>query len=285
MPYAHLIEKLPEELRFPMLELVEGVEETLREKLAVRREDFVELRVAVGEQAQAQARIEQGMTGLEAALQRLAEAQARTEERVGRLEEAVERLAEAQDRTDATVRELAEAQKRTDAAVRELAEAQKHTDAAVRELAEAQKHTDDRLTRFEKTFHASTSALGARWDIRTEDSFRNAIQSILADFTDLQVEHFSVFDPAGEVFGRPDQVEIDVVIRKGQTIIGEIKSSMSRGDVHLFDRKVKFYERLRGVNVNRKMIITPMLDYRARTLVDELGITVYSSAYDFGEET
>ena len=214
MSYAHLIEKLPEELRFPMLELVEGVEETMREQLAVRRQDFVELKVAVGELAQAQAR----------------------------------------------------------------------TEAAVRELAEAQKHTDDRLTRFEKSLHASISALGARWGIRTEDSFRNAIQGIVSEFTDLQVEHFSIFDPAGEVFGRPDQVEIDVVIRNGQTIIGEIKSSISRGDVHLFDRKVKFYERLRGVNVSRKMIITPMLDYRARTLVDELGITVYSSAYDFAEQ-
>ena len=99
MPYAHLIEKLPEELRFPMLELVEGVEETMREQLAVRRQDFVELRVAVGELAQAQARTEQRMTGLEAALQRLAEAQARTEQRVTGLEAAVQRLAEAQART------------------------------------------------------------------------------------------------------------------------------------------------------------------------------------------
>jgi hypothetical protein len=43
----------------------------------------------------------------------------------------------------------------------------------------------------------------------------------------------------------------------------EIKSSMSKLDVYAFDRKVSFYESRHQVKVDRKIIITPMLDPRA----------------------
>jgi hypothetical protein len=127
------------------------------------------------------------------------------------------------------------------------------------------------------------SAVGARWGIQTEESFRKAIQAILSDFTDLRVERFTAYDAEGEVFGRPDQVEMDVLIRDGRIILGEIKSSMSKGDVYIFERKVAFYERRQGVKADCKIIITPMLDPRAQPVVDELGIQVYTSAYDFGQ--
>jgi len=55
-------------------------------------------------------------------VERLAEAQARTEERVGRLEAAVERLAEAQARTEDRVAELARAQTRTERALERLSQ-------------------------------------------------------------------------------------------------------------------------------------------------------------------
>jgi len=206
----------------------------------------------------------------------LAEAQKRTGERLDRLEAVVHELAEAQKRTEERVEELAEAQKRTEERVEELAEAQKRTEERVEELAQAQ-------TEARKDIHAHLSAIGARWGVQTEESFRKAIQAILSDFTDLRVERFTAYDAEGEIFGRPDQVEIDVLIRDGQTILGEIKSSMSKSDVYAFERKVAFYEQRRGVKADRKIIITPMLDPRAQPVVDELGIHVYTSAYDFGE--
>jgi hypothetical protein len=43
----------------------------------------------------------------------------------------------------------------------------------------------------------------------------------------------------------------------------EIKSSMSKSEVYAFDRKVSFYEARHRVTVDRKIIITPMLDPRA----------------------
>jgi len=248
MSYAQIFQRLPEEVRFPMLEFADALEKKLRDQLAVRRQDFDELRAVVHELAQAQKRTEERLDRLEAVVEELAQAQKRTEERLDRLEAVVEELAQAQKRTEERVTELAQAQ-----------------------------------TEARKDVHAHLSAIGARWGIQTEESFRKAIQAILSDFTDLRVERFTAYDTEGEVFGRPDQVEIDVLIRDGRTILGEIKSSMSKGDVYIFERKVAFYERRQGVKADCKIIITPMLDPRAQPVVDELGIRVYATAYDFGQ--
>ena len=168
MSYVSILQRLPPELQLPMVEVVEALRKDLRQELAVRREDFNELRAAVRELTEAQrqfeARAEARFTRLETALAELAEAQKRTEQRVQELAEAqkrteqrVEELAEAQKRTEQQVQELAEAQRRTEQrldrleqVVQELAEAQKRTEQRVEELAEAQKRTEQRLDRLEQ---------------------------------------------------------------------------------------------------------------------------------------
>jgi len=92
------------------------------------------------------------------------------------------------------------------------------------------------------------------------------------------------YDDEGSVFGRPDQIEIDILIRDDKITAIEIKSSMSKSDVYTFDNKVSFYEKRHQVKVNRKLIITPMLDPRAKELVETLGMKVYTSCYDWGDE-
>jgi hypothetical protein len=64
----------------------------------------------------------------------------------------------------------------------------------------------------------------------------------------------------------------------------EIKSSMSKSDVYTFDRKVSFYEVRHRAKVDRKIIITPMLDPRAEAAVKSLGMIVYTSGYAWGDE-
>jgi chaperonin cofactor prefoldin len=98
------------------------------------------------ELAAAQARTEQRVEGLEAAVQRLIEAQVRTEQRVEGLEAAVQRLTEAQVRTEqrvegleAAVQRLTEAQVRTEQRMEELVAAQARTEQRMEELAAAQK--------------------------------------------------------------------------------------------------------------------------------------------------
>jgi hypothetical protein len=258
-----IVEEFPNELQKPMLRLVDAVMERAREEFAVRREDLEKLWSVIAE---------------------LAEAQKRTEERVSSVERALEDLAQAQKRTEERMEELAQAQKRTEErvsgverALEELAQAQKRTEERMEELAQVQK-------RFEKHFDVQIGALGSRWGIKTEESFRAAAEGILSEDFGLHVERYEVYDELGEAFGRPEPIEIDLLIRDGKTTAIEIKSSMSKYDVHAFDKKVAFYEKRHQVKVDRKLIITPMLDPRARELVRTLRMNVYTSSYEWGDE-
>jgi len=88
------------------------------------------------------------------------------------------------------------------------------------------------------------------------------------------------FDDAGEVFGRPDQVELDVIIQEGLLILCEIKSSISKSDMYIFERKVRFYEKRHDRKADRALVISPMVDRRAQEVAQKLGIEVYSYAED-----
>jgi len=123
-------------------------------------------------------------------------------------------------------------------------------------------------------------ALGARWGIQAESSFRNGLKAILEESFGVEVINVTEYDAKGEVFGQPDQVELDVIIKDGQLILCEIKSSMSRSDMYTFDKKVRFYERLQGRTADRRLVISPMVEERAKQVAQRLGIEVYSYADD-----
>ncbi len=127
--------------------------------------------------------------------------------------------------------------------------------------------------------HDSTiGALGARWGLYTEQSFRNALKVILEESFAVEVLNVTEFDETGYVFGHPDQVELDIIIKDGLLIICEIKSSMSRSDVYAFGRKVEFYEQGHQQKATRKLVISPMVDEYAQRVAEKLGIEVYSHA-------
>ena len=133
--------------------------------------------------------------------------------------------------------------------------------------------------------HDSTlGALGARWGLNTEQSFRNALKGILESSFGVQVLNVAEFDDTGEVFGRPEQIELDVLIRNGVLILGEIKSSMSRSDLYAFDRKTRFYEKRHQRTASRRLVISPMVEARAQEVARQLGIEVYSYAEDVPAE-
>lgn len=126
----------------------------------------------------------------------------------------------------------------------------------------------------------SIGALGARWGLSSERAFRDALASILEKSFGVEVRNINEFDQDGEVFGRPDQVELDVVIRNGSLLIIEIKSSFSHSDVHIFERKARFFERHHQRRADRLIIVSPMVDHRARHLAEALGIEVCTSPED-----
>ena len=129
--------------------------------------------------------------------------------------------------------------------------------------------------------HDSTiGALGARWGLHSEQSFRGALKGILEKSFGVEVVNVIEYDDAGEVFGRPDQIELDVIVKNGLLIICEIESSMSRADMYIFERKVRFYEKKHERQASRVLAISPMVDRRARAVAERLGIQVYSYAED-----
>ncbi len=127
---------------------------------------------------------------------------------------------------------------------------------------------------------SSVGALGARWGIAAESSFRNALKAILENRFDVQVINVTEYDHEGFVFGRPDQVELDIIIRNGEILVCEIKSSMSRSDMYTFEKKVRFYEKQHTCKVSAMMVISPMVDRYAQTVAQKLGIEVYSYSED-----
>jgi hypothetical protein len=127
--------------------------------------------------------------------------------------------------------------------------------------------------------HDSTiGALGARWGLYSEESFRNALAGILSESFGVEVVRIEEYDEQGEVFGRPDQIELDVLIHNGLLIICEIKSSMSKPDMYIFEKKVRFYQKQHDRTANRKIVVSPMVHPKAQQVAPFLGIEVYSYA-------
>jgi len=140
----------------------------------------------------------------------------------------------------------------------------------------------DSIEALAKKHDSTIGALGARWGLHTEQSFRNALKGILEDSFGVEVVNVAEYDDEGEVFGRPDQVELDLIIKDGLLIICEIKSSMSKADMYIFERKVRFYERRHQRTADRALVISPMVDPQAQDVAHKLGIEVYSYAEEAG---
>ena len=188
-------------------------------------------------------------------------------------------LAEAQKRTEIKVEELAEAQKRTEIKVEELAEAQKRTEIKVEELANAQKNTELALKDLARTIEFKIGGLGRKWGVESERSFRNGLTTILSD-TGYEVLNYIVRDTEGFVFGHPSEIEIDVIVTGGKTLVVEIKASVSKSDVFVFLKKGEYYTKITGKKIDRMIMITPFVEDQAREVADQFNVTICDSITD-----
>ncbi|RKU13581.1 hypothetical protein C6502_04250 [Candidatus Poribacteria bacterium] len=160
---------------------------------------------------------------------------------------------------------------------RQEMEAQREESNQLREESRASRaYLDDEL----KRFHHTVQGLGARWGLQSEEAFRNGLAAILTDELGFRVERYEGYDDSGSVFGQPEQVEMDVIIRNSSVIAIEIKSSVSRSDLSLFQRKVAFFEQTENVTVNRKFFISPFVDPNAVGLAARMGIELYTHSLD-----
>jgi hypothetical protein len=95
-----------------------------------------------------------------------------------------------------------------------------------------------------------------------------------------EILNITKYDDAGVVFGRPDQIELDIIIKNGILIIAEIKSSMSKPEMYIFERKVRFYEERHQRKASEMIVISPMVAPNAIPVAEKLEIRVYGSAED-----
>ena len=123
-------------------------------------------------------------------------------------------------------------------------------------------------------------ALGSRWGLQSERAFRDALAGILEQSFGVEVINVNEYDDEGVVFGRPDQVELDVIIKNGLLIICELKSSIDKAGMYSFERKARFYEQRHQRQASRLIVISPMIDARARPVAERLGIETYGDSID-----
>ncbi|MEW6037434.1 MAG: DUF3782 domain-containing protein [Pseudomonadota bacterium] len=134
-----------------------------------------------------------------------------------------------------------------------------------------------------KKYDRGIGALGSRWGTQSEKAFRDALAAILEKSFGVQVINVNEYDDAGEVFGQPDQVELDVIVKNGLMIICELKSSIDKAGMYIFERKARFYEKRHQRQANRLIVISPMIDARARKVGEKLGIEMYGDSLEVSE--
>ncbi len=115
-------------------------------------------------------------------------------------------------------------------------------------------------------------------DQQSEAAFRNALAGILEESFGAEVLNINEYDEQGEVFGRPEQVELDVIIQNGVLLICELKSSIDKAGMYIFERKARFYEKRHQHKAGRLIVISPMIDRKARKVAEKLTIETYSDS-------
>ena len=75
-------------------------------------------------------------------------------------------------------------------------------------------------------------------------------------------------------------MELDVIIKNGLLVICELKSSIDKAGMYIFERKARFYEERHERKANRLIVISPMIDARAQKVSERLGIETYGDSIE-----
>ena len=127
-----------------------------------------------------------------------------------------------------------------------------------------------------KELTRTIQALGARWGILAEESFREAMKGVIERRFGGKVRRWTYYDSEGFVFGHPSIIEVDLLITDREHMLMKVKSSVSRADVFELWRVGQLYERIKGVKP-RLAVISPFVRPEAKKAAEELGIEVYTS--------
>lgn len=215
-----------------------------------------------------------GLLGFKDILERivgLEERFARLEERQQRLEEEFRRLYERQLRLEERFAGLEERQQKLEERFAKLEE-------RFAELVERQQRLEERLAGLEKVIsdlQRTLMSVAHRFGALSEEAFREALSGILEKFFGARAYRWVVYDEKGVVYGKPSQVEVDVVVRDNTHILIELKSRADTGDVLELTRIARLYEEREKV----KPILAIVAGYatpQARKLAERLGVKIYT---------
>ncbi len=116
--------------------------------------------------------------------------------------------------------------------------------------------------------------VGARWGIFAESTIRNTLRELLTKHLDVEeVVEWKVYDKDGVVFGYPQDIQIDFLIKNGEEFLGEIKSSAGSADVSVLSRKAKFYTQITGKNP-KVLLVAVSINEECRKSCEKLNIQI-----------
>jgi hypothetical protein len=162
---------------------------------------------------------------------------------------------------------------RFDAFERRMEEQGRRIEEQGRRIEEQGRRIDDH-TQAIAALQRQVMGLGARWGLMSEEAFRSGVRSLFADQPNVRVEQRRYRDDAGRLFGYPSDVEVGAVIRDGEHVLVEIKSAVSAHDVFGFARKADLYGEVTGRRPQRRLIVSPYVEPRAREVAARLDIEV-----------
>ena len=134
------------------------------------------------------------------------------------------------------VQDLGETQGRTEKRVEELAVAQGRTEKKVEELADAQGRTEKKIDVLGHSLTNQIAALGSRWGIYNEGTFRGTIRGLLSKMSGVEVRE-----------GYYGDRQVDVIIRNGEHVMLEITSRMHPKDISKIYSSADDYKMKEGI--------------------------------------
>ncbi|WP_258167490.1 DUF3782 domain-containing protein [Vulcanisaeta moutnovskia] len=142
-----------------------------------------------------------------------------------------------------------------------------------RDVEELRKYVDREI----KLLSIKLDALGARWSVVTEDAFRDGVREILRD-TGYTMERWLYYDAYGYVYGYPSEIELDIVVKDGITMIVKITSTIRRTDIIAIHCKAELYTKVTGRPIDKVLAITPFIsdknpDY-VKVMAERMGIKI-----------
>jgi len=121
---------------------------------------------------------------------------------------------------------------------------------------------------------AKMNALGTRWGVVAEEAFRESVKYLVEDLLGAyKAKKWTYYDAEGLVYGHPSVVEADLLVRDGEHILVEFKSSADKADVGELYKLGILYERVVGVKP-KLLLVSPAVRKRAAELAKELGIEI-----------